>query len=138
MKAPRTRISRVIADKALKPGSSRRLSRQIAAYLLSERRTGQLESIMRDVQADWAEAGRVEVIAGSARPLTAGVRADIKRKIRQLYPNAKTIVVTEEHDPEVIGGVRLSLADRQLDLSVQAKLNKFKQLTTTPGSVGRK
>jgi F0F1-type ATP synthase delta subunit len=29
----------------------------------------------------------------------------------------------------VIGGVRLSLANQQLDLSVESKLNKFKQLT---------
>lgn len=130
MKAPRTRISQVIADKTLKSGVSKRLSREIAAYLLSERRTGQLESIVRDVQGDWAQAGYVEVIASSAHPLTAGVRSDIRRQIKALYPEAKTIIVNEEHDPEVIGGVRLSLADQQLDLSVQAKLNKFKQLTT--------
>jgi F0F1-type ATP synthase delta subunit len=130
MKAPRTRISRVIADKTLKQGSSKRLSREVAAYLLAERRTGQLESILRDIQADWAEAGRVEVIATSAHPLTAAVQADIKRRIKKVYPDAKQIIVTGQHDPEVIGGVRLSLADRQLDLSVQAKLNQFKQLTT--------
>lgn len=130
MKAPRTRISRVIADKTLKQGPSKRFSRQVAAYLLAERRTGELESIVRDIQADWAEAGRVEVIASSARPLTAAVQTDIKRRIKKLFPNAKQIIVTEQHDPEVIGGVRLSLADRQLDLSVQAKLNRFKQLTT--------
>jgi F0F1-type ATP synthase delta subunit len=39
--------------------------------------------------------------------------------------------VTEVLDPEVLGGVRLSLANQQLDLSVEAKLNKFKQLTLT-------
>ncbi len=130
MKAPRTRISQMIADKTLKSGVSKRFSQEIAAYLLSERRTGQLESIMRDVQGDWAEAGRVEVIASSAHPLTASVTADIKKQIKKLYPKAQTIIVTEQYDPEVIGGVRLSLADQQLDLTVQAKLNKFKQLTT--------
>lgn len=130
MKAPRTRVSQVIADKTLLKGASKRFSQEVAAYLLAERRTGQLESIMRDVQGDWAQAGRVEVIAASAHPLTAGVRADIKRQIKKLYPKAQTIIVTEQHDPEIIGGVRLSLADQQLDLSVQAKLNKFKQLTT--------
>lgn len=130
MKAPRTRVSRTIADKTLKSGVSKRYSQEIAAYLLSERRTGQLESIMRDVQGDWAEAGLVEVIASSAHPLSAAVKADIKRQIKALYPKAQKIIVTEQYDPEVIGGVRLSLADQQLDLSVQAKLNKFKQLTT--------
>jgi F0F1-type ATP synthase delta subunit len=138
MKAPRTRISQVIADKTLRKGASRRFSQEVAAYLLSERRTDQLESILRDVQGDWAKAGRVEVIASSAHPLTASVRTDITKQIKRLYPKAQKVIVTEQRDPEVIGGVRLNLADQQLDLSVQAKLNKFKQLTTVPGSIERK
>jgi len=38
--------------------------------------------------------------------------------------------VTEVADPAIIGGVQIALADQQLDLSVEAKLNKFKQLTS--------
>lgn len=129
MKARRTRIARVVADKTLKSGVTKSLSRDIAAYLLSEGRTGELESVMRDVQADWAQAGIVEVIASSTHPLTAAIRADIKRQVTGLYPKAKRIIVTERHDPEVIGGVKLDFADRQLDLSVEARLNQFKELT---------
>src|SRR3954471_10949075 len=117
MKTPRTRISRTIADKTLAGANSKQLSKEIAAYLLSERRTSELNSVLRDVQADWAEAGHVEVIASSAHPLTNEVKADIDRQVRKLYPDAKQIIVTAEHDPEVIGGVRLSLANQQLDLS---------------------
>jgi F0F1-type ATP synthase delta subunit len=97
--------------------------------LLSEGRAQELNSVLRDVQVDWAESGYVEVLAASAHPLTTAVRADIERQVKTLYPNAKQIVVTEVPDPDVIGGVRLSLANQQLDLSVEAKLNKFKQLT---------
>jgi F0F1-type ATP synthase delta subunit len=138
MKARRTRIAQAIADKTLKQCASKRYSREVAAYLLSERRTGQLDSIMRDVQGDWAKAGFVEVIASSEHPLTAATKKDITKRIKRLYPKAKRIIVTEVHDPAVIGGVRLNLADQQLDLSVQAKLNQFKQLTTSPGSLERK
>jgi F0F1-type ATP synthase delta subunit len=89
-----------------------------------------LDSILRDVQADWAEAGYVEVVASSAFPLTAELRAEIQRQISQLYPSARQIEVVEVHDPAVMGGVRLTMANQQLDLSVEAKLNRFKQLTT--------
>lgn len=130
MKAPRTKIARAIADRTLKTGASKGLSREVAAYLLRERRVNELDSVLRDVQADWAAAGFVEVIAGSAHPLTAAAKADITRQVKRLYPAAKRIIVTEVHDPAVIGGVRLNVANRQLDLSVEAKLNKFKQLTT--------
>lgn len=131
MKQPRVKIARVIADRTLKKGVNRRFSKEIAAYLLTERRVNELDSIVRDVQADWAEAGHVEVLASSANPLTATVRADIARLVKDLMPAAKRVLVTEVHDPDLIGGLRLNLADRQLDLSVQAKLNKFKQLAAT-------
>jgi F0F1-type ATP synthase delta subunit len=138
MKARRTRIAKLLADRTLKSGMSRKLNREIAAYLLTEGRTAELDSIVRDVQADWAEAGIIEVIASSAHPLTASVRAEVKSKVAKLYPDAKRIIVTEARDPAVIGGVRLNMAGRQLDLSVQAKLNKFKQLTTVTGNLERK
>jgi F0F1-type ATP synthase delta subunit len=133
MKTPRTRIAGIIAGRTLKSGMSKRLSREIAAYLLSENRINELGSVLRDVQADWAKAGYVEVIASSSHTLTAGNKADISRQIKQLYPDAKRIIVTEAYDPEIIGGVRLSLANQQLDLSVEAKLIKFKQLTSAGG-----
>lgn len=137
MKTPRTRIAGVIADRTLKKGLSKRISNEIAAYLLGERRVNELDSVLRDVQADWAKAGYVEVIASSAHGLTAGNKAAITKQAKRLYPKAKRIIVTEVYDPDVIGGVRLNLADRQLDLSVQAKLNKLKQLTSAPGDLGR-
>lgn len=127
MKQSRTKLAQVIADQTLRQGSSARLVKEVAAYLLSERRVNELDSVMRDVQADWAEAGQVEVIARSAHPLTAKGEADIIKRLKPLYPAAKQIIVTEVHDPEVIGGVRLNLADRQLDLSIQSKLDTFKQ-----------
>ena len=46
-----------------------------------------------------------------------------------IYPNTKKIIVTHVIDPGVIGGVRLNFANKQLDLSAKAKLNRFRQLT---------
>ena len=128
MKAPRTRIAHIVADRSLK--GDKRLAREVAAYLLDERRVNDLDSVLRDVQADWAQQGHVEVLAASAHDLNAATLAEVKRQMKALYPNAQQIIVTPVHDPAVIGGVRLRLADRQLDLSVEAKLNRFKQLTT--------
>ncbi|HVW23549.1 MAG TPA: F0F1 ATP synthase subunit delta [Candidatus Saccharimonadales bacterium] len=129
MKAPRTRIASVVADRSLK-GSDKRLSREVAAYLLDERRVNELDSLLRDIQADWAEQGYVEVLAASAHELSSATLSEIKSQVKELYPAAKQIIVTPVHDPSVIGGVRLRLAEQQLDLSVEAKLNRFKQLTS--------
>lgn len=129
MKQSRTKLAQAIADKTLAGGVTKGYAREVAAYLLSEGRVGELDSILRDVQADWAEAGYVEVEAASAHSLTAEIRAEITAQVKRRYPAAKTVAITERHDPEVIGGVRVSLANEQLDLSIEAKLNKFKQLT---------
>lgn len=129
MKQPRTKIAQTIADKTLHKGASKKLSQEIAAYLLSERRVSDLSSLMRDVQADWAEAGYVEVITTSAHPLTAAIEADIKQQVKSVYPAAKTIVVTSKIDESIIGGIEVRLAHQRFDASVASKLDTFKQLT---------
>jgi F0F1-type ATP synthase delta subunit len=129
MKTPRTRIAATVADQTLAKGLSPDYAREVAAYLLAEGRVGELDSLLRDVQANWAAKGYVEVLARSAHPLIDSVKIDIMAQMQSLYPDAKTVVVTEVADPSIIGGVQLSLANQQLDLSVEAKLNKFKQLT---------
>ena len=131
MKTPRTQIAQVIAKRTLKGATSKKFNTEIAAYLLHEKRVGELDSLLRDVQLDWAMDGRVEVIASSAHALSTQVKTDITQQVKKLYPQAKQIIITENFDPAIIGGVRLSLPNQQLDLSIEAKLNKFRQLTTT-------
>lgn len=130
MKTPRTAIASTIAAHTFyEEGITKDYAKQVAALLISEGRTDELNSLLRDIQADWATHGYVEVLAHSAHPLTAEVKAEITKHIKQIFPKAEKIVVTEVNDPTVIGGVKIRLADQQLDLSVEAKLNKFKQLT---------
>lgn len=129
MKTPRTRIASTIAGHTLKSGFSKEYADDIAAYLLSEHRISELPSLLRDIQEDWAQSGHVEAIAHSAHPLTADMRGEITNQVSQLYPDAKKIIITESHNPELIGGVRISLPNQQLDLSIENKLNKLKGLT---------
>lgn len=129
MKTPRTRIASTVADVTLAKGVSREYAREVAAFLLAEGRVDELDSLLRDIQVEWANKGYVEVLARSTHPLLPEVKADIIKQAQALYPTARKVVVTEIADPSVIGGVQLSVANQQLDLSVEAKLNKFKQLT---------
>jgi F0F1-type ATP synthase delta subunit len=131
MKAPRTKIADVIAGKTLSSGVSKKLAREVAAYLLETKRADELNSILRDVQLNWVSHGIVEVQTVSAFPVNSEVEKDIKNVIRKLYPDAKKIILSERRDPAMIGGVRLEFADQQLDLSIESKLNKFKQLTAS-------
>jgi F-type H+-transporting ATPase subunit delta len=129
MKTPRVRIATVVAAHTYYEGASKDYARQVAALLLDEGRVGELESLLRDIQADWALHGYVEVLARSAHPLTDDAKHDIAARVKSLFPQADKVVVTGVIDPSVIGGVQIQLADRQLDLSVEGNLKQFKQLT---------
>ena len=134
-KAPRSRLAAIIAERSDQAASVKELSQETAAYLLAEGRTGELDSILRDVMQYRADRGIVEVVAVDAHPLSESVKSDITSLIKRLFPVAKQIIISEQLDTSVIGGVRLELANQQLDLSVRSKLNRFKQLTTAPGGV---
>lgn len=128
MKASRLRIASVVADKALKDGAEP-VAKQLAAYLLDTRRVNELYSVLRDIQSKWAEAGYVEVVATSAHPLNDEIKKRIELEVRKAFPDAKRINVNEVLDESVLEGVRLNFANHQLDLSAEAKINKFRQLT---------
>lgn len=130
MKIPRSQITPVLTNLSMKSDTNvQNLAREIAAYLLDENRTGELDSLLRDVIEMRAERGIVEITAVSAHELSAVVRSDIERQVRDQYPDAKDIIINERIDPTMVGGVRLELIDRQLDLTVRSKLNHFKALT---------
>jgi F-type H+-transporting ATPase subunit O len=128
-KLPRHELAKVLAQRSLKSASSKDLGAEIAAYLLSERRTSELDSLLRDIQQYRADHGIVEVLAVSAHEVDDTVRRDIEAQAHKLYPEAKKIIISEQIDPDVLGGVKIELANQQLDLSVRSKLNRFKQLT---------
>lgn len=130
MKASLRSIAGIVARQSLGGEFGRQQARALAAYLLEERRTGEMNSLLREVQAAWAEEGTIEVIATSARPLTESVEADIEREVRRIYPHAKRILISQQLDPSVIGGVRLSFVDYQLDLTIAGEVQKFKSLLT--------
>ena len=128
MKTPRTTIARIIIDK-LGNESTKKLSKDVGAYLLETGRVGELDSLLRDVMQQRADAGTVEAVAITAHPLNDKVRSDVKTRVKAAYPQAKHIIVSEQHDPGIVGGVKIELANQQLDLSIRSKLNRFKQLT---------
>jgi F-type H+-transporting ATPase subunit delta len=131
MKIPRRQITPVLADLTLKSGASaKRLSRDVAAYLLDEGRTGELDSLMRDVIAYRAQKGIVEVTAVSAYELSEITKRDITKLVREQFPAVKQIILNQRIDADVVGGMRLELVDEQVDLTIRNKLNRLKELTT--------
>lgn len=128
-KLSRHQIARVFAQRSLGSTVEPDLAQEIAAYLLTERRISQLDSILRDMLEYRAQQGVVEVLASSAHKLTEAVRKDIEARMYKLYPAAKRVIISEQLDNDLVGNIRLELAHQQFDATVRTKLNHFKQLT---------
>jgi len=128
MKLPRDELVKILA-KLSGELPVEKFAAETAGYLLSENRTGELDSLARDLISYRAKNGVVEVTAISAHQLAPAALSEVKSKVRQLHPKARKIIINQRLDKTQIGGVRLELPDRQLDLSLRSKLNKFKQLT---------
>jgi F0F1-type ATP synthase delta subunit len=131
MKTPTHQVAAALTGRvSASDFDEKQFAREVAAYLLDTGRTGQLNSLARDMVKARIADGIVEVTAVSAHDLTDAVRADIRAQIEKLYPNVQRIILNERRDESVIGGVRLEFPEQQLDLSVRNKLNRLKALTT--------
>jgi F0F1-type ATP synthase delta subunit len=127
--ADRTELAAVIGERTLHEGDLKKLETAVAAYLLEQNMEGQLDSLMRDVLKYRAAHGIVEATAVSAFPLTGDTRSEVLQVLKAEYPSAKSYHLNERINPDVIGGVRLEMADEELDLTVRSKLNTLKRLT---------
>jgi F0F1-type ATP synthase delta subunit len=130
MKAPRSAIAKVINQK-LDKADAKKAAEDIAGYLLAEKRVGELDSLMRDLQQIRSDQGTVEVNALSAHELDQNSINEIKTLIKTKFPGTNQIIINKIIDKDVVGGVRLVMANQQLDLTIRYKLSKFKQLTTS-------
>lgn len=102
--------------------SAKVATQAIAAYLVDNRRTGELDAIMREVARLREQQDNVtEVTATSAYKLNDGAR----KAIKSLLGNKK-LIINEVVDADMLGGVRLETSELQLDLTVRNRLNQLK------------
>ncbi|HSW37084.1 MAG TPA: F0F1 ATP synthase subunit delta [Candidatus Saccharimonadales bacterium] len=130
MKVPRHILAEAIAKRTLHVTDDKLLAQEIAAYLLAERRTAELESILRDIMQYRSDHGVLEAEVVTGHGMQNHIVEEIKQLLRAAYPNAKTIHLANRQDPSVIGGLRIDMANEQLDMTVSAKLATFKRLTS--------
>ena len=112
------------AMKLLEEGKNpKQTARAIAAYLIVEKRTSELNSLLRDLEElRFARHDSLEVTATTARTLTE----ETKQHIGKLF-DAKTIKIHEEINQEVLGGVKVRALDKVADFSVQARLQRLRR-----------
>ncbi len=133
MKIARHIIAEAIAERTLDVADHMLLAREVAAYLLQEGRVPELESILRDVMQYRADHGVIEAMVVTAHDIKPAVLSEVKALLKSAYPKAKAVRVGQRLDDGVIGGLRIDMANEQLDMTVQSKLATFKRITSGEG-----
>ncbi len=104
------------------------VTNSLAAYLVEERRIGDLKAIIRDVEKKLYESeGILYVHVTAARAIEPVLEQQIT-DIFKAQSSAKKIVLELTINPNVIGGVRCETADSSLDLTVRRQLQRLKTL----------
>ena len=124
-KITKQQIAEVVAELLDKGLSLSRLTRAIAAYLVAQRRTKELDAIMRDIIKFRASRGIRETTLTSAFPLDTATRESLKEIILQYYSGTKRLIVHEQQDKSLVGGLRLETDDLRLDISVHTQLQRL-------------
>lgn len=102
-----------------------KLARAVAAYLVIERRSKDLDGLVRDMESVMVERGRVEATTRSAFPLSKKSQQAIAELLKAYYDVPVSIRLDETIDSELIGGVLVNAPNVQVDLSMKHRLQQF-------------
>ena len=101
----------------------------LAAYVIEERRMGDLNAIVRDIERRLLQdKGRLYIHVTSAHELSDDMIASIKTTFAA-QTDAKEIIIEHTINPDVVGGVRCETAEQRLDLTVRRQLQRLKGIT---------
>lgn len=104
---------------------SNTVSSSLAAYLIEERRTGDTDSILRQLESIRSQNGIREVTVTSAFVPGDSITQAIRQIFSDYYGRVKTLVIKYYNQPEVIGGLRAETNDALLDFTIASRLQRL-------------
>lgn len=121
----RRKITGYIADQLIAGVQTKTLIRQLAAFLIDNRRTKELELVVRDIEYELKKRGTVMTRVTSAHDLSTATQKAIKQLIQD-KTDAKRIELEQFIDPSVLGGVKIDLPGLQLDATIARRLTTLR------------
>jgi len=110
------------ADQIAAGASSSDVAQKLAGYLLAERRTRDSPLLFRAIEKELDVRGSTQVTVTSAHGVSDEIKAQLAKILGAKNPTFDSVV-----DPSVIGGVKARAGESEIDLTVRARLNRFKQ-----------
>ena len=115
----RRTLAKFAADELL--AGNEQVLDQLAALLVEEQREREADILVRDIEAQLADAGHVVVRVETAHSLDASSKRDIEAMLGD-----KTVHIQETVKPELIGGLRIETPTQALDQTIARKLETLR------------
>ncbi len=122
----RRKIASYIAERLIDGGVQTATIRQLAAYLIDNRRTKEVQLIVRDIEFELQNRGVILAEVTTASALTEATRKEIERLVGQ-HSDTGRIQLRQFIDPAVIGGVRIDIPGKRLDATIVRRLAIFRE-----------
>ena len=103
----------------------RAVLQQLAAYIVDEGLTREVDLIAQEIEAEFASRGQVVADVASAHALDDASRSELKQFIAGMT-GAKSVELREKHDAALIGGVVIETPGKYFDSSIRSQLNQLK------------
>jgi len=102
------------------------LTRNFLGVLAANRRVAELPAVIRAFQViAAAQRGEVTAEVATAHPLTDEQLATLEQKLRAR--EGRTVKVKTRVDPDLLGGIVVTIGSRRLDNSIRTRLNSLAQ-----------
>jgi F-type H+-transporting ATPase subunit delta len=127
-KVSRRALARYGAEQLLAGQSAKRLAKQLVAALIESGRAGEADFLLEDIA--WELERRQELAIGqvtSAHTLSAKLQTELKKQLKQAT-GAKQVLLENNIDKSVLGGLRLQTAGKTWDSTVLRKLSELREV----------
>lgn len=125
MRITRTDIAKAFVREADKKSIKQAVT-ELAALLLEHRMHGEIEELILDISREYQQQhGVVEADVVSAKKLSSELKRQLERQVAQAT-GAKKVLLHEQVDSSLLGGMVLTAPDMELDTSLKTKLAKLR------------
>ena len=116
------------ADQLLSNTSPRKVAKQLAAVLVSSRRPNQAELLANDIAWELEVRGKVSnANITSAKALGDSLLKQISDHIKKSV-SVEQVIINQQIDSSVIGGLRIDTAARSWDKTIKRKLTDIREV----------
>lgn len=126
-KVSRRNLARYAADRLLSGEPAPEVAKAIASVLVQDKRFNEAELLMADINYELESRGKTATAQiTTAHALTDKLRSEIKSLVKKAS-KVDEVILNEQVDKSVIGGVRIETATRIWDKTTARQINELRE-----------